>query len=422
MKSVIAEAAQVPFARQIEDVVMSTEVVDIHTHLYDPAFKELLLWGIDDLLVYHYLVAEAFRYLDIPYEKFWSLSKTAQADLVWDALFLKHSPVSEACRGVLTTLQLLGLDVKKRDLPALRRWFATQSVEQHVTRCMETAKVRQIYMTNSPFDSLERPVWEEGFLRDERFVAGLRIDPLLLWWPDTAPWLVRWGYKVEAGSAPRKTFDEVRRFLADWTKRMQARYLMVSLPPDFAFPSRNMTTQLIEKAVLPHCREHGLPFALMPGVRRAINPQLKLAGDGVGLSDLTAIQNLCAGFPANKFMTTVLARENQHELCVLARKFRNLHIFGCWWFTNVPHLIDEMTRLRVELLGLSFSPQHSDARVLDQIVYKWRHSREVIARVLSEHYSALAQTGWQVTHAEIERDVQDLYGGAFHRFCASSFS
>ena len=129
MKTILAEASLVPFAKQIEDVVMSTPIVDIHTHLYDPAFKDLLLWGIDDLLIYHYLVAESFRYLDMPYDKFWALSKTQKADLIWNALFIQHSPISEACRGVLTTLHALGLDVKKRDLPALRQWFACQSVD-----------------------------------------------------------------------------------------------------------------------------------------------------------------------------------------------------------------------------------------------------------------------------------------------------
>ena len=156
-----------------------------------------------------------------------------------------------------------------------------------------------------------------------------------------------------------------------------------------------MATQVIEKAVLPHCRDNGLPFALMPGVRRSVNPQLKLAGDGVGSTNLAMFERLCAGFPENKFLVTVLARENQHELAVLARKFRNLHIFGCWWFNNVPYLVNEITRMRVELLGLSFTPQHSDARVLDQIVYKWQHSRRIIAEVLVDKYSALAQTGWQ---------------------------
>jgi hypothetical protein len=396
---------------------MSTPVTDIHTHLYDPAFKGLLLWGIDDLLVYHYLVSEAFRYLDLPYDKFWSLSKTGQADLIWDALFLQHSPVSEACRGVLTTLNAMGLDVKKRDLPALRRWFAGQTVDQHVSRCMELAGLEKIYMTNSPFDDLERPVWKKGFRRDDRFAAALRIDQLLLSWPNAASTLAGWGYKVQSGVPSQKTLDEVRRFLADWTKRIDARYLMVSLPADFDFPTKSITTQLIEQAVLPHCRDHGLPFALMLGVKRAMNPQLKLAGDGVGLSNLAVLENLCKGHPDNKFLTTVLARENQHELCVLTRKFRNLHPFGCWWFTNVPLLIDEITRLRLELLGLSFTPQHSDARVLDQIVYKWQHSRRLVAQALADKYTALAQTGWQVSRAEIERDVKDLFGCAFDRFC-----
>ena len=417
MKTILAEASRVPVAKQIEDIVMSTPLTDVHTHLYDPAFKDLLLWGIDDLLTYHYLIAETFRYLDLPYETFWALSKTQQADLIWNSLFLQHSPISEACRGVLTTLHALGLDVKKRDLPALRQWFAGQQVETYVTRCMELAGVRRIYMTNSPFDDLERPVWEKGFQRDDRFAAALRIDPLLLSWTEAAPRLARWGFKVDPLVPSQETFDEVRRFLTEWSRRINARYLMVSLSPDFQFPAQDITSQLLEKAVLPHCREHGLPLALMPGVKRAVNPRLKLAGDGVGLTDLAALQNLCAGFPDNKFAATVLARENQHELCVLARKFRNLHIFGCWWFTNVPFLIDEMTRMRTELLGLSFTPQHSDARVLDQLIYKWQHSRRVIAEVLVDKYSALSQTGWHVTRPEIERDVQDLFGGAFEQFC-----
>ena len=442
MKTIHAEAAHVPFATQIENVVMAAGLRDIHTHLYAPAFRDLLLWGIDELLTYHYLVAEVFRYLDVPYDKFWALSRSQQADLIWKELFLEHSPISEACRGVLTTLHALGLDVKKRELPAIRKWFASQDADKHLTRCMELAGVKSIYMTNSPFDDLERPVWEKGHRRDERFQACLRIDPLLVAWTETAPRLARWGYDVQAspplraraslpakargecpGKAARsspmkqKTFDEVRRFLADWTKRMSAAYVMVSVAPDFAFPAGDATSQLIEKAVLPHCREFGLPFALMPGVKRAVNPQLRLAGDGVGAADLSALQNLCAGFPGNKFMVTALARENQHELCVLARKFRNLHVFGCWWFTNVPYLVDEITRLRAELLGLSFTPQHSDARVLEQIIYKWQHSRRLIARVLVEKYSALAQTGWQVTLGEIERDVRGLFGGDFERFC-----
>lgn len=403
-------------AELVHEVVATTPVTDIHTHLYDPAFGGLLLWGIDDLLVYHYLVAEAFRYFDMPAERFWALEKAIQAELIWDQLFLKHSPVSEACRGVLTTLNRMGLEVRKRDLASVRGWFREQTLAAHVSRCLELAGVTTVYMTNSPFDEVERGVWEKGFARDGRFVAGLRLDPLLLNWDQAAPKLAEWGYASEAGALTKSGAAGVRRFLEDWTKRMGARYAMVSLPPDFAYPARDGTAELLEHALLPHCREHNLPLALMPGVKRAVNPRLGLAGDGVGLTDLGALQNLCAAHPENKFMATVLARENQHELCVLARKFQNLHIFGCWWFTNVPSLIREISTMRLELLGLSFTPQHSDARVLDQLVYKWQHSREVIGESLAEQYLKLAQTGWNLSEEEIRRDVKDLFGGAFERF------
>ncbi|PYJ00257.1 MAG: glucuronate isomerase, partial [Verrucomicrobia bacterium] len=311
----------------------------------------------------------------------------------------------------------LGLDVKKRDLPALRQWFSKWKAEDYVTRCLELAGVRSLCMTNSPLDELERPLWAKGFPRDERFQAALRIDPLLLAWGDTAPVLTRWGYTLGV-SLTERTIKELRRFLADWSRKLKARFLMVSLGPEFDFPSDSSCARLLEKAVLPHCREFNLPMGLLMGVKRQVNPQLRLAGDGVGLSKLGALERLCAEFPENKFLVTVLARENQHELCVLARKFRNLHLFGCWWFTTVPSLMEEITRMRLELVGPSFTAQHSDARVLDHLIYKWQHSRRVLARVLVDKYTDLARAGWTPTEADIRRDVAALLGGAFEQFCS----
>jgi hypothetical protein len=114
----------------------------------------------------------------------------------------------------------------------------------------------------------------------------------------------------------------------------------------------------------------------------------------------------------------MLSRENQHELCITARKFNNLLLFGCWWFLNNPSIIEEMTRVRLELLGLSFMPQHSDARVLDQLIYKWSHSRKIIAEVLADKYEDLADTGRRVTEEDIRHDVADLFGNIFDKFCS----
>jgi hypothetical protein len=403
-----------------QKVVDNTSVLDIHTHLYAPAFSDLLLYGLDELLIYHYNVAEAFRFFDFTPESFFALPKSEQAQLVWDELFVKHSPLSEAARGVVTVLNRLGIEPRQRDLAALRAHFASLDVEAHVSRCMGLAGVSQICMTNSPFDPLETPVWQH-YCGDERFLTALRIDPLLTDWENVAPKLQNgeFGdvYEVH-GDFSGETYAEIQRFLRDWSEKMGALYVMVSLPPDFVYPSYSATSKIIEHAVVPFCRESGLPFALMMGVKRGVNPALQLAGDGVGRSDLTALQNLCAQNPDVKFLATVLSRENQHELAVLARKFGNLHVFGCWWFSIVPTLMDEITRMRLELLGPSFTAQHSDARVMEQVIYKWDHTRGVIGKILGEKYEDLAARGWSVSQAEIERDVQALLGGEFKAFLA----
>lgn len=404
----------------VDRKVAETPVFDIHTHLYDAKFGPLLLWGVDELLIYHYLVAETFRYEEMPFEDFWKLSKTEQANLAWKHLFLENSPVSEACRGVLTTLNHLGLNVSARDLPELRKWFSSQNVDDYITLCMEKAGVSKICMTNWPFDPAEATLWNEGFDRDQRFVSALRIDPLLVDWPNTWSKVKDMGYDVTEALS-QKTISELRRFLADWTRKMDALYVMVSISPGFEFPAADTCAQIIEKAVLPHCEEFNIPLAMMPGVRRQINPHIRLAGDGVGRVDLEPYQNMISMYPKNKFLLTVLSRENQHELCVLARKFRNLHVFGCWWFLNNPVIIEDMTRMRMELIGLSMTPQHSDARVLDQIIYKWNHSRAIIGKVLKDKYRDIAVSGWVPTEAEVQRDVKNLFGGAFETFLERKF-
>jgi hypothetical protein len=86
---------------------------------------------------------------------------------------------------------------------------------------------------------------------------------------------------------------------------------------------------------------------MMIGSRLQVNPSLGDGGDVVGKSDIISLTNICNQFPKNRFFVTMLARENQHELCVAGRKFGNLMIFGCWWFLNNPSLIEEMTRTTV---------------------------------------------------------------------------
>jgi hypothetical protein len=399
----------------LDGVVASTPVLDVHTHLYDPAFGDLLLWGVDDLLTYHYLISEYFRVSDQAYDAFWALPKPRRADAIWKALFLDRSPLSEACRGVLTVFDALGIDLRKRDLRAARKAYAAWKPAAFIDRVFEAAGLRAVVMTNDPFDDAERPVWERGYKADSRFLPALRIDPVLLGWERSWKRLADWGYRVgEALTA--ETLKEIGRFFREWALRTKGLYVGVSLPPEFRVPDDGPAGRILEGALLPVCEELGLPLALMIGVRRQVNPQLRMAGDAMGRGSVEAVEELCRTYPRNKFMATFLSRENQHQACVAARKFRNLLPFGCWWFVNNPSIIEEITLERVELLGTSFIPQHSDARILDQVLYKWAHSRKIVGDVLFRKYSDLLAAGWVLQEKDLRRDVEGYFGGNFDAF------
>jgi len=399
----------------VEKVLDTTKFIDIHTHLFPRAFGKLGLWGIDELLTYHYLEAEFFRSSEMSPEAYFQLSKPKQAEAIWKALFVENSPISEATRGVVAVLRAFGLPTDTPDLREARAFFRKQNLENHVKQTLNLAGVDSVVMTNDPLDPEEQRIWMSGAEPDPRFRSALRLDRILHDWPTQWQQLQALGYAVDA-QVSDKSMVEVRRFLASWHQRMAPLYMAVSLPDTFQFPDETICSRILSVAVLPACCELRMPVALMIGVRRQVNPRIRLAGDGVGRADLQALENLCRTYPENRFLVTVLSRENQYELCVLARKFNNLMPFGCWWFLNTPSIVEEISRERIEMLGTSFIPQHSDARVLEQLIYKWRNTRVTMAKVLGDTYRLLARDGRPVHREDIERDVKRLFRGNFQKW------
>lgn len=382
---------------QVDLIVNSAPVADAHTHLFPPEFNELCLWGIDELLTYHYLTAEALRSARITYEQFWAMSKTAQADLVWKTLFVDNTPTSEAAQGIISVLDVFGLYTRAPDLKEARAFFNSQRLAEHLDQVFDIARVSGVVMTNDPFDDAEDQLWSSSIRVDRRFSSSLRLDSL-----------------VNTADLALSTVTRTRAFLDNWIQRRNPVYMALSLPPDFNFPGEDARDRLLREVILPTAKEHRLALTLMVGVRRGVNPRLRDAGDALGRADVISIERLCAEYPDVKFLVTFLSRENQHELCVAARKFSNLMPFGCWWFLNNPSIVSEIVRERLELLGQSFIPQHSDARVLEQLIYKWKHARRQIADALYDSYQQLLDRGRAITAEEISRDVNRLFSGNFN--------
>ncbi|KAG7340168.1 hypothetical protein IV203_037250 [Nitzschia inconspicua] len=452
--------------------VAAAEVIDLHTHLLPPSHGALCLWGIDEILTYHYLVAEYFMTVpaSITPESFYDMPKQQQADLIWQALFIDRSPLSEACRGVITTLKSLGLseEISNRDLQAIRKYYSeyqSRGESGSAAFCenvFRVSGVRYAIMTNIPFSQVEAQYWrgpkQQSF--SKRFRSALRVDPLLAGDVKT----------IEAAlkaSGYEYSLEGARQYLRDWVDTMKPEYMMASTPHDFVFEEGSLAgfanktsvntaamyepfafatagsaikgttcngteddapsvvnehSDFLGEVLMKVCEELDLPVALKIGAHRGVNPRLKDAGDGVvAFADAGLLGRLCTKFPKVRFLATFLSRSNQHEAVVLASKFRNLHLYGCWWFCNNPSIIQEITSMRIEMLGTAFTAQHSDARVLDQLLYKWPHSRGVIAAVLAEQYEKLILSGWAPTRGEIRRDVQRLFGKSYEEFMGKSF-
>jgi hypothetical protein len=411
--SATLDSAQIPSV--VRDIVFETPVLDIHTHLYPPSFRQLCLWGIDELVNYHYLVAETFRSAPVKPAQFWGLSKPAQADLIWDTLFVKHTPISEACRGVVKVISEFGLNPNAPDLKEARAYFSARNVDDYIADVLRRANVTEVVMTNDIFDRTEAAIWKENPPRHPRFHAVLRMDPLLNNWQAAHEVISSDGFATDA-VIDSPTLVSARKFLDSWIQRLKPLYLAASLPPAFAYPEESQRGRLLNEVVLPACRAHNIPFSMMIGARKQVNPALRDAGDSLGHATTAAVERICLDHPDNKFLVSMLSRENQHELCVAARKFSNLMPFGCWWFLNNPSIVPEITDERLELLGTSFIPQHSDARILDQLVYKWNHSRHWISESLARAYSALVRDGWRLTTEQVRRDVERMFQDNFRQF------
>jgi hypothetical protein len=370
-------------------IALEIPIFDLHTHLVAPCFGSLNLWGIDEILTYHYLIAEFLRARrDISGEEFYRWTKPQQAETIWETLFVQQTPVSEAQTGVITIISRLGFDPQKVTLEELRQAFGATNSEAQISKVFDLAGVSKVVMTNDPKDPFERAIWDGGYVADSRFLTALRLDQILATGDDKGD----------------SSVGAVRTYLRVWIGKMSPAYVAISLPETWRFADAN----LIREAVLPVCKEYNLPFAMMIGVRRGVNPALRGAGDGSGIADLTQLELLLQEHPENKFLVTTLAKENAHTLAVMARKFANLMPFGCWWFVNNPSIIAEITDFRLEMLGTSFIPQHSDSRVLEHLIYKWDHSRRIIATRLAKRYEALAQSGYAVTDDQIRADLSRL--------------
>ncbi len=401
----------------IKKEIEKLQVIDLHTHLFPKEFNNLFLFGIDNLLTYHYLISELFIiWKEYPPKEFYKFTKKKQAEIIWDQLFVLRTPISEATKGILTICNKLGLGdfIKKRDLNGLRNYFnnikINNNLNEHIENIFNLSNVKYLIMTNEIFNELELKIYEKDIIYNrKRFKTSLRVDKLLIDYDKCLEIVKNYNYG--------QNIEGVKQYLRHWYNKLNPEYLMLSIPYNFKYHLEDKNSNFIfDKILIPMAIEFNLPIALKFGTYRKLNPELKDAGDSVGVAFVDSLSFLCRDNPKCNFLATFLSRNNQHQLCAIARIFPNLHIYGCWWFLNNPSLIQEITEMRIEMLGFGFTAQHSDSRILEQLIYKWDHFKKIITKILIKKYKELLKIGWNINEIEIKRDVNYLFGGSYKQF------
>jgi len=158
----------------------------------------------------------------------------------------------------------------------------------------------------------------------------------------------------------------------------------------------------------------------MIGVRRQVNREFRLAGDAVGRADLRALENICRDYAENRFLVSCSEPGKSARALRICAKVQQSDALWVLVVLEQSFHREEITRERIELLGTSFIPQHSDAGCWEQVLYKWRNTRATMSTILANSYKLLARDGRGVTRQIVQRDVNRLFRGNFEKWTTVS--
>ena len=327
--------------RAVAQEVDACDAIDVHAHCFAHEYgPELMLYGVDLLLTAGFgdeqhlacspdLVAQYLSVADDTPDAFARLPSATQAERIREALFVRRSPISEACTGVVATLAALGLTkpLGARSLGGVRAWYAAQGGARFNDKVMRLAKLKYVVTSHSPFFSARQLAASlHPPPPPPRYRAALEVNSLLepLGWPKVLATL--------AAAGEPASFGGLTSLLERCVAALHSQYLSCSTPHTFAYDGGGAdgrrapesaavddieavkslisrtpldavapgAATLLDQILLLLCRRHGIPLLLRMGTRRGMNASLRLAGDGVGLACLDALGRLCAAHPTTK--------------------------------------------------------------------------------------------------------------------------
>lgn len=397
-------------------------MLDLHTHLFPLDFGDkLCLLGPDATIDYHYLYGEALsdKWLSkSALEQLWNLPRAERVDWIIKNTYGDGClPISEGRGGPLTIAHRLGLDTSSGNMAKIiKRWrtmYQDLGRKKYLDKIF-SFEVKNVICTNSIFEKSENYMYfkPEVFERwDQRFQCGLRLDEAIHKRDSIGEACEKMGFSDAALDLGHKeSITANRKLMEFWINRLpNVRYAAVSLSPDTDFKNSSSTAmRYLEQVMIPTCRERGLPIALMPFVRRQINPLHKNAGDVVARGDVNGLIDFISHYLDVKFLVTPLHDNDNYDLSFATRALGNIRLWGHWWCNLNPVLIKKQLKLRLENNGYAHFGINTDSRIPDQLLYKVDHYMEILAEVLLKYCLKLQKKGVVITEKMIYKTIVRL--------------
>ncbi len=411
---------------KIWEKVHETPAFDIHTTLYDSRFEDdLQRTGIDELLTSDELSDELFRYSprslsnpnkELTREEFDILPLRIRSELIWHRLFLANTPLSESTRAVLTTIGLLGLDPKTRNLGAYRSFFNRSSKAEKIDTIIAKSNLESIVTCYNP---LKKSVQKALELKntDKRFYSALDMTELISNWKSKYSCLSKLGFEAKR-TLDKNNYPIIRNYLSSLITNSKPVYFHLTLPSGMSFTTKgNNTLKLLIKCLIPVLCESSIALSLTftEAKQSPTLNSLKL-NQSLQFSNIDFITELSEMFPGLRLMITDYNYENQYALTLLSKKNHNIMPMNSMNHLSAPSAFKKITLMHFDQLGSSFIAHTSNADVYEKLLPEWAHSRWMLAEHLQQRYTNLYRTGWQVTEDELDREIYNLLSGNAKKF------
>ena len=450
----------------VKSIVNNYRVIDLQS---DFSYDLSCVYGIDNLLTTDKMICEFLSIhntnLDI-----YKLDKVKQADLIWDELFIKRTPLSDNCIEIISIIKSIGLEqfIMNLDLNGIRNYFGvnginSSNINEYTDKIFDLSGVNYTITSTKIFDKNEIIYLENRFtpkkndivlykknnitekvkILDCHCLQGYPLNYNILF-DNGKEKNTLWNYLfmcdeqfnkitkrfknslnidillrdynkcLNNGLIKKYGFNEnidgVRDYLLYWFHVLRPKCFSMSLENEIDYDFVNVDTDWIGN-VSQILSTIIIPLSIELNIPISIKFENTKFLDVCDRSNLYSLFKLCKTFPKCKFIICFLCKVNYNKIFWLSKECSNLHIHGC--FLNNLKITKEITTNTFDVFSLNFSFHYSGSTVLEHFIYKWKQYKKIIIDILIDKYKKLELLGVIISKKNIERDVDILFNHSY---------